>query len=40
MLGENVLKVNEMDYLEVGNEDIVNFIVMFFDCKRDSLMYC
>lgn len=40
MLGENVLEVNEMDCLEVGNEVIVNFIVMIIDCKRDSLMYC
>lgn len=40
MLGENVLEVYEMDCLEVGNEGIVNFIVMIIDCKRDSLMYC
>lgn len=40
MLGENVLEVNEMDCLEVGNEGIVNFIVMFIDCKGNSLMFC
>lgn len=40
MLGENVPKVNEMDYLEAGNEDIANSTVMFSDCKRDSLTYC